>query len=193
MACKIIQTIWSWYNSGISRTEVRAVLECDTASDLPATVDSLSGYRLTIGTRAHVIDTNAEYMLDSSGSWYLQDGAGYYTSTQVDQMFTGIIPSVFGYNEDYMLTVDDDLNDILIPGNFTAPSNAVAAAVLNSPWTSTRYKFINAVITGSTPSNLRAAQFVLPNLYANQTPLIFIRYRHNLTFTPWHQIVATTI
>lgn len=86
MSRKIIQIFWSWYNSGIDRTEVRCMIECDTLTDLPSQ-DAITGYRLTIGTQAHVIDTNAVYMMQSGGAWKVQSaGTDVYTKAQIDTM-----------------------------------------------------------------------------------------------------------
>lgn len=88
MAVKIITIYWSHYNSGISRTEVRGLLEVDTLSDLP-TPDAISGYRLTIGTEANIVDTAARYKMDSSGSWHVQEqGTDFYTKAQTDVLIS---------------------------------------------------------------------------------------------------------
>jgi hypothetical protein len=89
MSRKIIETFWSWYNSGIDRTEIRALIECDNLTDLPSQ-DALSGYRLTIGTTAHVIDTNAVYMMQSGGAWKVQSaGIDVYTRAETDALIQG--------------------------------------------------------------------------------------------------------
>lgn len=89
MSRKIIETFWSWYNAGIDRTEIRALIECDTLTDLPSQ-DALSGYRLTIGTTAHVIDTNAVYMMQSGGAWKVQSaGTDVYTKAETDALIQG--------------------------------------------------------------------------------------------------------
>lgn len=191
MANKLIQTLKSENNFTTGIPDIIAKYECDTVADLPA--QNQTEFNLQIGTTAHVIDDNAGYQMQSNGTWRLQRSAGYYTQSQIDSMFAGIPASVFGNNPDYQLEDGDDLNNILLPGNYTAGSNSIAQGVANSPWTTTRYKFVNFVITGSTAANLRAVQFLFPNLYANQTPIIYIRYRHNATFTPWHIITASTI
>lgn len=86
MSRKIVQVFWSWYNSGIDRTEIRALIECDTLTDLPSQ-DAITGYRLTIGTTAHVIDTNAVYMMQSGGAWKVQSaGTDVYTKSETDAL-----------------------------------------------------------------------------------------------------------
>lgn len=86
MSAKIITVYWSHYNSGISKTEVRCLLEVDTVSDLPG-MDDISGYRLTIGCVANIIDTAAVYKINSAGNWYVQEqGTDFYTKSQIDTM-----------------------------------------------------------------------------------------------------------
>lgn len=50
---------------------IRAEIDCDTASDLPA-VDAISGTELYQGSTAWVIGTGEFYSLNSSGSWIKQ-------------------------------------------------------------------------------------------------------------------------
>ena len=59
------------YTAGDASTKVRARLVCDTTADLPAPSD-ISGYTLQEGSTAHVIDSPADYMMKSDGSWILQ-------------------------------------------------------------------------------------------------------------------------
>lgn len=87
MASKIVRTDWSWYNSGIDRTEIRGHIECDGPVDLPPNVDAFSGYRLTIGCTAHTINGDNMYMMASNGTWYvLRDDSTYYTIAQVNAL-----------------------------------------------------------------------------------------------------------
>lgn len=87
MSRKITQIFWSWYNSGISRTEIRAHIECDGPVDLPPNVDAIDGYRLTIGCTAHTINGDNSYMMASNGTWYvLRDDSTYYTIAQVNAL-----------------------------------------------------------------------------------------------------------
>ena len=106
---------------------------------------------------------------------------------------------VFGNvtGSDYQLAVGDDLNDILIAGNFTAGSTTIAGGVYNSPWNASRYKVISMIITGSDATNCRGVQFLFPNIYPTMTDypgvIFFLRYRHNATFTPWVKVGGTEV
>lgn len=121
MSRKIIETFWSWYNAGIDRTEIRALIECDTLTDLPSP-DAISGYRLTIGTTAHVIDTNAVYMMQSGGAWKVQSaGTDVYTKAETDALIASSIKSdVFAAGEAIPDTAD--INDYSTPGIYTRDS-----------------------------------------------------------------------
>lgn len=52
---------------------IRAVMYCDTAADLPG-VSDFAGYTLQQGSRAIVIDAAEEYLMQSDGTWSLQQG-----------------------------------------------------------------------------------------------------------------------
>lgn len=194
---KRVEVLKSENNFSTGIPDVIARYECDTESDLPTAAQS--DCTLQIGTTAHVIETNSEYKMQSSGVWVLQNSAGYYTRAEIDALFASIPQNVFGNNpaEEFQLSSGDDLNEIIKAGNYTAGSTTIAQNVANSPWTATRYKFVNLVITGTLSTNLRAVQFIFPNIYtsmANYPDVIFfIRYRHNATFTPWKKVESTTI
>lgn len=174
-----------------------AEFEVDDVASLPA--QNQTTYSIGIGSTAHVIENNSTYKMQSNGTWVLQYANGYYTETQIDDMFANIPNDVFGRasGTDYELDSGDDLNAILLPGNYTAGSTTIAGGVANSPWTATRYKFVNLVITGSASTNIRAVQFIFPNLYTSMANypgvVFFMRYRHNATFTPWATISGTPV
>lgn len=72
-------------------TLVCGLVEVDTETDLPAANAYQSdGWILAQGFRGHTIGTNGHYMLDSSGSWVLQDGGtAAYTKAEVDALLSG--------------------------------------------------------------------------------------------------------
>lgn len=74
---------------------------CDAFSDLPA-VNAFSQYgTLTVSSKAYVIATGEEYMLDGSGTWIKQPGkfsldlSGYYTSTQTDSAISTALTNYY--------------------------------------------------------------------------------------------------
>lgn len=133
MSVKIVTQYWSHYNSGISRTEVRGVLEVDTLSDLP-TIDGISGYRLTIGCIAHIIDSAAVYKMDSSGTWHIQEqGTDFYTKAETDALIADA--EMFWFDRGIRITTGSDVNDDIykVPGIYYVASNSDAGSISNLP------------------------------------------------------------
>lgn len=69
MSAQIIETIWADADSTLSTNNIRAVILCDTAADLPA-INAFADFTLMQGSKAHVIDDDENKMLDSSGTWH---------------------------------------------------------------------------------------------------------------------------
>lgn len=136
MSVKMIDAEWSFYDSGVQKTLVRGVLLCDTASDLPG-IDDISGYRLTIGSKATVIDTAAKYMMQSSGTWSIQDPANdVYTKTEIDTILQSYTTRNDAYGIDQQFAIDsagDDLNLYQYPGNYYCISATIAGSLQNCP------------------------------------------------------------
>lgn len=121
MSVKLVTIYWSNYDSGISKTLVRGLLQVDTLADLPGP-DDITGYRLTIGTEADIIDTAARYKMDSSGTWYVQEqGTDFYTKAQIDSMLSPLITepqaiaTVYGLGEE-IPTGTPNLDGYMTPG-----------------------------------------------------------------------------
>lgn len=66
--------------------------ECDTIADLPApTVYDSQNILLGQGCEAHIIDTNAKLMMQSNGTWTLQQaGSAAYTKAEIDTIVSTI-------------------------------------------------------------------------------------------------------
>lgn len=67
-------------------------IEADTFADLPAKndFDTGAGALIAAGSKGHTIDTNGHYMIDSTGTWQLQDGGtASYTKAEVDTLLSG--------------------------------------------------------------------------------------------------------
>ena len=135
-------------------------LECDSAADLPAPdyFASSAEAMISMGSDAHTISENAKYMLNSSGSWVLQEaGTAAYTKAEVDALLAqkqGLLtfdaapaadslnPVYSGglYSYIYGLPVTEipqnaDLNTAtyIVPGVFRCSTNAIAATLSNCP------------------------------------------------------------
>ena len=80
--------ILSFATSPFTQQRTYTIL-CDTAADLPASVD---GYSVTQGFTAKIIEDGSTYIADSSGTWKKQpdgiqlDLTGYYTAAQTDSL-----------------------------------------------------------------------------------------------------------
>ena len=89
----------SAWSEGDTYTHIRAGnllhpgISCDTVSDLPAQAGGLTGYYLEQGSAAHVIENNSVYVIDSSGTWVLQEMTPFrdvYTKSEIDSMISDI-------------------------------------------------------------------------------------------------------
>lgn len=86
MSSKIIETYWQFWDSSLQKTLIRGLLIVDTVSNLPG-IDDITGYRLTAGCVADIIDTAARYKLNFDGNWYVQEsGTDFYTKAQIDAL-----------------------------------------------------------------------------------------------------------
>ena len=115
MAVSILETIKSKANSGNTAYIVVLSLLCDTYSDLP-TQYGLTGYELAQGCKAHVIDTNSDYMLDSAGTWHIYGGEiwqNVYTKSETDALL-------------------DDKQDELTTAQLAAVNSGITAAKLTA-------------------------------------------------------------
>lgn len=78
--------------SGTGDAYILASVECDAESDLPG-VSDFTGWILDKGSKAHVIDGNSIWELNSSGTWILQDDSPFkdvYTKEQVNTLIGDI-------------------------------------------------------------------------------------------------------
>lgn len=115
MAVSVLETIKSRANA--ANTAYIAVLSllCDTYIDLP-TQYGLTGYELAQGCKAHVIDTNTDYMLDSAGTWHIYGGEiwqNVYTKSETDALL-------------------DDKQDELTTAQLAAVNSGITAAKLTA-------------------------------------------------------------
>lgn len=126
MAVSVLETIKSRANA--SNTAYIAVLSllCDTYTDLP-TQYGLTGYELAQGCKAHVIDTNTDYMLDSTGTWHIYGGEiwqNVYTKTETDALLDD--------KQDELTTAQlDAVNSGITAAKLTADEAALAEVVDN--------------------------------------------------------------
>lgn len=90
MSCRINTVEYATTAADGSAIYIRAIVDCDTAADLPA-VNAFAPKQLLIGSRAHDIDQNAWYTMQSDGTWVLQQaGTAAYTKAEIDAMIAAI-------------------------------------------------------------------------------------------------------
>ena len=80
----------------VQRVLIYANIECDTVADLPSTT-YFDGSTLAKGSKAHVIQGNVKYMLNSSGTWEIQDESPFkdvYTKTETDNAISQAVNDV---------------------------------------------------------------------------------------------------
>lgn len=193
MAVKLVTIYWSHYNSGISKTEVRGLLEADTLADLPSP-DDITGYRLTIGCEANIIDTAARYKMDSSGSWHVQEqGTDFYTKSEIDAMLeprptrSGIwgqgteIPE-YANIFDYGIDADKPV------GIYYSPTSARTATLYNRPFSGSGFKMI--VYSISTTSKQLEIRPISSGLAASH---IYICSHTTSGWASWYEISGSAV
>ena len=165
-----------------------------------------------IGSRAHDIDQNAWYEMQSSGTWVLQDaGSAAYTKAEVDTMMAakqdlltfdtvptvsstnpvtsgGILNWVYG-SAPTQIGTGDDLNNYYNIGTYRAASNAIAQTLSNCP---TTYGFRLEVV--STIASV-ATGYQIQRLYPNNSLGEFYMRRRlsagSGNWGPWFRFAGT--
>ena len=111
LSYRILKNDQMLVGSTIQREQVvRITCVCDTLDDLPP-IDLVTvpegTMRLAAGSRAHIIATSADYMLDSAGNWIQQlppSAAATYTKQEIDAMIQDI--------DDNLADLQQDLADL---------------------------------------------------------------------------------
>lgn len=92
MSARIEEVLFSQSSADGSTRYILAVIQCDTAADLPG-INSFTGATLVQGSKAHDIAQNAWYMMQSGGTWVLQDaGSAAYTKAETDALLSDRMP-----------------------------------------------------------------------------------------------------
>lgn len=87
MSNRIRETLYAQTANDGSTVNIVAIIDCDTAADLPG-INDFAGLTLLMGSEAHDISQNAVYKMQSDGTWVLQNvgTADYYTKSEIDIM-----------------------------------------------------------------------------------------------------------
>lgn len=108
-------------NGNIKQTQF--TLEVDSVSDLPSRTafENISNEDIIIGSKAHVIETNSKYMMQSDGTWTIQDvGNDYYSKEEIDDKIATIndtddmqdraLAELYGADANQQLEIDYSIN-----------------------------------------------------------------------------------
>lgn len=88
MSNRIRSVEWSKTAADGSTLYTVAHIDCDTAADLPA-INAYTGITLLMGSTAKDISQNADYEMQSSGTWVLQQaGTAAYTKAETDALLS---------------------------------------------------------------------------------------------------------
>lgn len=80
-------------------------IECDTVADLPS--KNQTDFEFAMGTKAHIIEDNSWYAMQSDGTWKIQEvGTAGYTKDEIDQ----IIQDTKDYADSEILGAINDLD-----------------------------------------------------------------------------------
>ena len=211
MPNRIRETLYAQTASDGSTIYVVANIDCDTAADLPA-VNAFAGLTLLMGSRAHDIDQNAWYEMQSGGTWVLQDaGTAAYTKSEVDTLLLGkedvltwdTVPTsgstnpvtsgglysyIYGLSP-VNIPANADLNtaDYIVPGVYCCPTNAIAATLTNCP---TQNGFRMIVYDTIAASGYQQRQ-IFPNNANGE--FFWQRRTTSLNFSSWFKFQGTAV
>lgn len=152
------------------QTQVVAQIECDTASDLPG-INDFTGKVLNKGSTAHVIDANEKYMLNSTGTWNIQQQSPFsdvYTKSEIDTMLANMQYEIDSF---YLVkyAVEDIINYSIVKNIFetTATTQTITDVTFTNngdgTWTTsgTAAARRQAVLQFTVPDNLPTGDYVL--------------------------------
>lgn len=152
------------------QTQVVAQIECDRASDLPG-INDFTGKVLNKGSTAHVIDANVKYMLDSTGTWNIQQQSPFsdvYTKSEVDTLLAAMQYEIDSFYA-VKYAVEDIINYSIIKNIFetTAATQTITDVTFTNngdgTWTTsgTAAARRQAGLQFSVPNNLPSGEYVL--------------------------------
>ena len=159
------------------QTQVVAQIECDTASDLPG-INDFTGKVLNKGSTAHVINTNEKYMLDSTGTWNIQQQqslfSNVYTKSEIDTMLANMQYEIDSFYA-VKYAVEDIINYSIVKNIFetTATTHTITDVTFTNnndgTWTTsgTAAARRQNVLQFTVPDNLPSGDYVLSGCPAN--------------------------
>ena len=165
------------YN-GVGDAYILAYIECDNVSDLPTTTQ-FSGWIIDKESKAHIINGNTMYMLDSTGTWRIQDEASrmnVYTKDETDQLLTDMADAQANVDLDQDAEISTNRNYIMDLYGITQTNMCTEVYDLTSTtingitWTVNA----NGTITANGTASANSFFYILPaNAYKQYLPHTF--------------------
>lgn len=151
-------------------TVILGTLYCDTVADLPAPT-AFTGFALSMGFRAVVINDNSVHRLNSTGQWVqIVAGNSTYTRAEIDTIISGI-------NAD-LLTQQTQIDYLVNTGakNIVQNTADTLRTVQGIDWTHNPDETVTANGTSSGVSALRIVGVQGSSTYASAVPIPRGRY-----------------
>lgn len=137
-----------------NRTVIIGTLYCDTIADLPAPND-FTGFALSMGFRAVVINDNSVHRLNSVGQWVqIVSGNSTYTRAEIDNIVNGINADLLSQQTQIDYLVNTGAKNYLILNQTSGTASGVDWAI--DPQTG----FVTATrASGTTDSTKKIAEY----------------------------------
>lgn len=153
-----------------ARTVILGTLYCDTIADLPAPND-FTGFALSMGFRAVVINDNSVHRLNSVGQWVqIVAGNSTYTRAEIDNIVNGINADLLSQQTQIDYLVNTGAKNII---QNTADALRTVAGI---DWTKNADDTVTANGTTTGVSALRIVGVQGSSTYANAVPITRGRY-----------------
>ena len=112
------ESIFIYYDTENEVNVERAELDVSTAAELPS-ADYLPGRRLYQGSIAHDISTGDFYAIDSTGTWYNQDGSGAYTPASASTLSAPKLNKIINVEDVPDINVGENIEQVDAPVELT--------------------------------------------------------------------------
>lgn len=144
-----------------NNTVILGTLYCDTVSDLPAPND-FTGFTLSMGFRAVVINDNSVHRLNSTGQWVqIVAGNSTYTRAEIDSIVNGINVDLLSQQTQIDYLINTGAKNIV---KNTADASRVVAGIT---WTKNNDDTMSATGTSTGLSAVRVVGVQGSSIYAS--------------------------
>lgn len=148
-----------------NRTVILGTLYCDTVADLPAQ-NAFTGFALSMGFRAVVINDNSVHRLNSTGQWVqIVAGNSTYTRAEIDTIINGINADMLSQQTQIDYAINTGAKNII---QNTADNSRTVAGLT---WTKNNNDSMSATGTTTGVSAVRVVGVQGSSTYANAVPI----------------------